>query len=97
MREWLSPERVAELRAMPFTYAEGGATGRDEVPAGYQYFAGTVLLRRQHVWVGPLCIEAPCRIMYEVSGPRSDGFAYGTLRGHPDRRITRRHLAAMDS
>jgi uncharacterized protein (UPF0548 family) len=33
--------------------------------------------------VGP--ISAPCRVVYVVDEPRRKGFAYGTLRGHPER------------
>jgi uncharacterized protein (UPF0548 family) len=32
----------------------------------------------------PLVITAPCRIVYVIDEPARRGFAYGTLRGHPE-------------
>ena len=34
--------------------------------------------------VGPLRLDAPCRVVYAVDEPRRRGFAYGTLAGHPE-------------
>jgi uncharacterized protein (UPF0548 family) len=34
--------------------------------------------------LGPLRLQAPCRVMYAVDEPRRRGFAYGTLAGHPE-------------
>ncbi|HXZ72372.1 MAG TPA: DUF1990 domain-containing protein [Streptosporangiaceae bacterium] len=34
--------------------------------------------------VGPVRVEAPCRVVYAVDEPRRRGFAYGTLPGHPE-------------
>jgi uncharacterized protein (UPF0548 family) len=34
--------------------------------------------------VGPFGIRVPCRVVYEVAEARRIGFAYGTLRGHPE-------------
>jgi len=34
--------------------------------------------------VGPLRLGAPCRVVYAVDQPRRQGFAYGTLPGHPE-------------
>lgn len=34
--------------------------------------------------VGPLAISAPVRVVYLVDEPRRQGFAYGTLPGHPE-------------
>jgi len=34
--------------------------------------------------VGPLRIGAPCRVVYTVAESRRQGFAYGTLPGHPE-------------
>src|SRR5262249_31268900 len=34
--------------------------------------------------VGPLRLGAPCRVVYAVDEPRRQGFAYGTLPGHPE-------------
>ena len=34
--------------------------------------------------IGPLKLNAPCRVVYAVNEPRRRGFAYGTLAGHPE-------------
>ena len=34
--------------------------------------------------IGPLMLNAPCRVVYVVNEPRRRGFAYGTLAGHPE-------------
>jgi uncharacterized protein (UPF0548 family) len=34
--------------------------------------------------IGPLRLDAPCRVVYAVDEPRRRGFAYGTLAGHPE-------------
>jgi uncharacterized protein (UPF0548 family) len=34
--------------------------------------------------IGPVRVEAPCRVVYAVDEPRRRGFAYGTLPGHPE-------------
>jgi uncharacterized protein (UPF0548 family) len=33
---------------------------------------------------GPLRIGAACRVVYTITEPRRQGFAYGTLPGHPE-------------
>jgi uncharacterized protein (UPF0548 family) len=43
---------------------------------------GTVLLLS--LGIGPLRLQAPCRVVYTVNEPRRQGFAYGTLPGHPE-------------
>jgi uncharacterized protein (UPF0548 family) len=40
-----------------------------------------VLLR---IRKGPFAITAPCRVVYVVDEPHRQGFAYGTLPGHPE-------------
>jgi len=43
---------------------------------------GTVVLMR---WgVGPLTVKIPCRVVSVIDEPRRQGFAYGTLTGHPE-------------
>jgi uncharacterized protein (UPF0548 family) len=39
------------------------------------------------VHLGPrgLSLRAPCEVVWAVEEPRRRGFAYGTLRGHPER------------
>ena len=34
--------------------------------------------------IGPLRLRAPCRVVYVVDEARRQGFAYGTLPGHPE-------------
>lgn len=36
------------------------------------------------VGIGPLRLGAPCRVVYAVDERRRQGFAYGTLPGHPE-------------
>lgn len=43
---------------------------------------GSVLLLR--LGIGPLHVSAPCRVVYLVDEPARQGFAYGTLPGHPE-------------
>lgn len=43
---------------------------------------GTVLILG--MGIGPLRLDAPCRVVYVVDEPRRRGFAYGTLAGHPE-------------
>jgi uncharacterized protein (UPF0548 family) len=40
-----------------------------------------------HLGVGPrlVVVRAPCEVVWAVDEPRTKGFAYGTLRGHPER------------
>lgn len=35
--------------------------------------------------VGPLRLNAPCKVVWVERGERRSGWAYGTLRGHPER------------
>ncbi len=42
---------------------------------------GVVMLR---FGAGPITIDAPCRVVYVVDEPGRQGFAYGTLPGHPE-------------
>lgn len=43
---------------------------------------GTVVLLG--IGFGPMRMRAPCRVIYTISEPQRKGFAYGTLRGHPE-------------
>lgn len=36
------------------------------------------------IGIGLLAVRAPCRVVYVVDEPRRQGFAYGTLPGHPE-------------
>lgn len=37
------------------------------------------------IGAGPLRLTAPCRVVYRIDQPDRQGFAYGTLDGHPER------------
>ena len=48
---------------------------------------GTVEVGSRHrvgLGVGPLRLWAPCEVVYVVDEPSRQGFAYGTLPGHPE-------------
>jgi len=34
--------------------------------------------------IGPVCVKAPVRVVYIVDEPKRKGFAYGTMKGHPE-------------
>lgn len=34
--------------------------------------------------LGPVCVVVPCKVVAVVDEPTARGFAYGTLRGHPE-------------
>ncbi|MDI6102465.1 DUF1990 domain-containing protein [Actinoplanes sp. NEAU-A12] len=36
------------------------------------------------IGAGPFRLSAPCRVVYRIDQPDRQGFAYGTLRGHPE-------------
>lgn len=36
------------------------------------------------VRLGPLRVQAPCRVLEVIAEPERRGFGYGTLRGHPE-------------
>ena len=36
------------------------------------------------IGAGPLTLNAPCRVVYIIDEPNRQGFAYGTLPGHPE-------------
>lgn len=44
--------------------------------------ADSVVLMR--IGLGPFAVDAPCRVVYLVDEPTRQGFAYGTLPGHPE-------------
>ncbi|MBP2475452.1 uncharacterized protein (UPF0548 family) [Crossiella equi] len=56
--------------------------GRGIRPVGAGQEVGDVVV--VSLGFGPLRISAPCRIVWRVDEPRSTGFAYGTLPGHPE-------------
>jgi uncharacterized protein (UPF0548 family) len=36
------------------------------------------------IGAGPFSLNAPCRVVYTIDEPNRQGFAYGTLPGHPE-------------
>ena len=77
----LAPEAfdaaVADLRSWRIHERAGlQVTGSGDVAEG-----AVVVLRLG--W-GPVGIRAPCRVIYTVDEPHRQGFAYGTLPGHPE-------------
>jgi uncharacterized protein (UPF0548 family) len=43
--------------------------------------ASVVVMR---LGIGPLALRIPCRVVYVIDEPDRQGFAYGTLPGHPE-------------
>jgi uncharacterized protein (UPF0548 family) len=64
-------------------------TTRDRLRAGLTVSASALTARPGTVailgmGIGPLRLGAPCRVVYAVDQARRQGFAYGTLPGHPE-------------
>lgn len=85
-----SPPHVTEATYVPVTFDDTGepmppAVGEagDEVVYGEDgtpiIVAGDTALLRL-----PIGIKLPVRVIYVVNEPKKVGFAYGTLRGHPE-------------
>jgi uncharacterized protein (UPF0548 family) len=51
-------------------------------PSSWSVAEGVVAVQR--LGVGKAAVEAPVRVVYVVDEPRRQGFAYGTLPGHPE-------------
>ncbi len=58
------------------------AAGLTVASSSERVAAGTVA--RVSLGVGPLRLQAPCKVVYLVEEPGRTGFAYGTLPGHPE-------------
>ncbi len=57
--------------------------------AGLDVAASTLTIEPDAVAVmrfgsGPLALRIPCRVVYVINEPNRQGFAYGTLPGHPE-------------
>ncbi|MCU1414308.1 MAG: hypothetical protein JWN80_1648 [Microbacteriaceae bacterium] len=88
-----SPTEVSELTYMPVSFDETGEpitpssidTDGEHTfgPDGVAFVApgDTALLG---VPFGPFRVKAPARVVYVIDEPNRKGFAYGTLRGHPE-------------
>jgi uncharacterized protein (UPF0548 family) len=70
-------------------------SGLDPRPTTARAELGTDVLLG--VGAGPLRIHAPCRVLEVIETDDRVGFAYGTLRGHPECGIERFELVRDDS
>lgn len=52
------------------------------VPSNAEAVAGATVSMRFPL--GPLGLPAPCRVLWDLDEPDRTGFAYGTLKGHPE-------------
>lgn len=68
-----TPRRMREHRAEEDVFADDGTP--------YIRNGMTAVLK---VPFGPFKVSAPCRVVYVVDEPHRRGFAYGTLKGHPE-------------
>jgi uncharacterized protein (UPF0548 family) len=88
-----APAAVSEMTYTPVAFDEAGepvqaaTTGlADETTFGPD---GTAVVTPGETAVmgipfGPFRVKAPVRVVYVVDEPRRTGFAYGTLKGHPE-------------
>ena len=86
--------RFVRTRTLPATHEFGAAAAdllswRVQQSAGLRVSAssaevepGVVVLMR--AGMGPATLVIPCRVVYVVDEPERQGFAYGTLPGHPE-------------
>ena len=59
-----------------------GRAGLRVAASSHRVEADSVVVLR--FGVGPVGLQAPCRVVYVIDEPRRRGFAYGTLAGHPE-------------
>jgi uncharacterized protein (UPF0548 family) len=77
------PEVWARAREALATWQAHRHLGLGIYPADAPVTPGAVVLAIARV--GPARLVLPCRVVYRTDEPRSFGFAYGTLPGHPER------------
>jgi uncharacterized protein (UPF0548 family) len=77
------PEVWARAREALATWQAHRHLGLGIYPADAPVTSGAVVLAIARV--GPARLVLPCRVVYRTDEPRSFGFAYGTLPGHPER------------
>jgi uncharacterized protein (UPF0548 family) len=65
------------------TFAMHRATGERVTTSAPRAAPGVAVTSR--IWLGPVRLTAPCRVVWAEEGPDRAGFAYGTLPGHPAR------------
>ncbi len=68
-----TPERMQEHRVHEAVFADDGSP--------YIVNGMTAVLK---IPFGPFTVSAPIRVVYVIEEPNRVGFAYGTLRGHPE-------------
>lgn len=72
-------DRAAEALLTFRVHRNAGLTVGTRAPA----VPGLPVILR--IGAGPLRLTAPCRVVYRIDQPDRQGFAYGTLDGHPER------------
>jgi uncharacterized protein (UPF0548 family) len=77
------PEVFAEAASSLLHWQVHLRAGLRVSPSSATAVPGTVVLLA--LGAGPIQITAPCRVVYVVNDPGRQGFAYGTLPGHPER------------
>ena len=77
------PEAWARAREALATWQAHRHLGLGIYPPDLPVTSGAVVLAIARV--GPARLVIPCRVVYRTDEPRSFGFAYGTLPGHPER------------
>ena len=77
------PEVFAEAASRLLRWQLHLRAGLRVSPSSVTAEPGTVMLLG--LGAGPIQITAPCRVVYVVNSPGRQGFAYGTLPGHPER------------
>jgi uncharacterized protein (UPF0548 family) len=76
------PERFTHAAHQILTWQLHQRAGlRPQVSAPAAQPNAVLLLR---IGTGRLAISAPCRVITVINEPRRQGFAYGTLPGHPE-------------
>ncbi len=77
------PEVFAEAASNLLHWQAHLRAGLRVSPSSATAKPGTVVLLG--LGAGPVQITVPCRVVYVLDGPGRQGFAYGTLPGHPER------------
>ncbi|MCF6377364.1 DUF1990 domain-containing protein [Nocardioides KLBMP 9356] len=77
------PERFERASQAVLRWDMHRRAGLTVRPSNDPVALGTVAVVR--LGPGPLGLDAPVRVVYLVDEPRRQGFAYGTLPGHPER------------
>jgi uncharacterized protein (UPF0548 family) len=87
---YLNRQMIIGLGTAKFDDAARALLGwQMHVRSGLQVWTSSATAKRDAVVMlcivaGPLTVSAPCRVVYVVDEPDRQGFAYGTLPGHPE-------------